>query len=312
MRCRGSGEYVVTIVTRKRKARVEQLAHSKRAAGVTVILKNLPMMMSLIVLTIILVGALWPTSHLFYNPLSPNLSSRFLPPLSTDQLGNIHLLGGDFLGRDMLSRLLYSGRYSLITALAAAAFVTVAASILGVMSGYLGGWFDAFVMRVVDALLSLPVILIAIVLATIIGRSVITLAFILAITGWADYTRVIRAEALKVRSMAFVEASQASGATLHHILLRSILPNTFSVMTVMTTYTVARFILLESSISYLGMGVVPPASSWGVMVGEGRDYIFEAPHISVVPGVMITITVIAINFLGDSLRDHWDPHSRRH
>lgn len=273
--------------------------------------KHLPMMIALAVLLLILAGALWPTTSLFYNPLTPNLAARFSRPFGDDHSGNYHLLGADFLGRDMLSRLLYSGRYSLFTAFAAATIVTVAASSLGIAAGYLGGWFDSLVMRVVDALLSLPVILIAIVLATILGRSVVTLTVILALTGWADYTRVIRAEALGVRSMAFVEASRASGATVPRILVRAILPNTFAVMTVMTTYGIARFILIESSISYLGMGVVPPASSWGVMVGEGRDYIFEAPHISVIPGLMITITVIAVNFLGDSLRDLWDPRNRR-
>lgn len=263
------------------------------------------------VLASVILGALWPTPNLFYNPLSPDLSARFTSPLGTDQAGNFHLLGADFLGRDMLSRLLYSGRYSLLTAAGASALVTVMGSLAGIAAGYLGGWFDTLMMRLVDALLALPVILIAIVLATIVGRGVLTLTVILALTGWADYTRVIRAEALGVSSHAFVEASRAAGASTPHILLRSILPNTVAVITVMTTYSIARFILLESSISYLGMGVVPPASSWGVMVGEGRDYIFDAPHISVIPGLVITITVIAVNFLGDGLRDLWDPRSKR-
>lgn len=273
--------------------------------------KHLPIVVSVTILGLIVIGALWPTSALFYNPLQPNLPARFLAPLSDDRAGRFHLLGADFLGRDMLSRLLYSGRYSLLTAVGASAIVTLAASILGVTSAYRGGWVDALIMRIVDALLSLPVILIAIVLATILGRSVLTLAIILALTGWADYTRVVRAEALGVRTMAYVEASRASGASAPRIIFRQILPNTFAVITVMTTYTIARFILIESSISYLGMGVVPPASSWGVMVGEGRDYIFKAPLISVIPGTMITITVITVNFLGDSLRDLWDPRGRR-
>lgn len=282
-----------------------KLTRSRRPIG-----QFVPVIICGVILAAIVVGAVWPTAHLFYNPLQPNLAARFLKPLSDDNAGHFHLLGADFLGRDMLSRVLYSGRYSLLTAFGASAIVTVAASILGVTSAYLGGWVDALIMRVVDALLSLPVILIAIVLATILGRSIVTLTVILALTGWADYTRVVRAEALGVQAMAFVEASRASGASVPRILVHQILPNTFAVMTVMTTYTIARFILIESSISYLGMGVVPPASSWGVMVGEGRDYIFDSPFISVIPGLMITITVIVVNFLGDALRDLWDPHSR--
>jgi peptide/nickel transport system permease protein len=267
--------------------------------------------MRIAVLIGLLLGAVWPTSALPYNPLDPSLPSRFLEPMSHDARGNYHLLGADFLGRDMLSRLLYSGRYSLVTAFAAALITTVAAVAFGISAGYLSGWYESLVMRVVDALLSLPVLLIAIVLAAIIGRGVFALAVILALTGWADYTRVIRAEALGLRHVAFVEASRTAGASTARILARDVLPNVVSTMSVMSTYLIARFMLLESSISFLGMGVVPPASSWGVMVGEGKDYIFEAPHVSVIPGLMITITVIAVNFVGDGLRDLLDPRGRR-
>lgn len=262
-------------------------------------------------LLVLFVGALWPTSHLFYDPLDSNLSDRFLRPFHSDQAGDFHVLGADFLGRDMLSRLLYSGRYSLLTAVGASVLVATFGSLIGIAAGYFGGWFDSLMMRLVDALLALPVILIAIVLATIVGRGVLTLTIILALTGWADFTRVIRAETLNVGSMAYVEASRAAGASSLRLIVRTLLPNTVAVITVMTTYSIARFILLESSISYLGMGVVPPASSWGVMVAEGRDYIFDAPYISIIPGLVITITVIAVNFLGDALRDLWDPRSKR-
>jgi ABC-type dipeptide/oligopeptide/nickel transport system permease subunit len=122
---------------------------------------------------------------------------------------------------------------------------------------------------------------------------------------------VIRAEALTLRDLAFVDASRTAGASTFRILLRDVLPNVVSTMSVMSTYLVARFMLLESSISFLGMGVVPPASSWGVMVGEGREYIFDAPFVSVIPGLLITVTVIAVNFVGDGLRDLLDPRGRR-
>jgi peptide/nickel transport system permease protein len=162
----------------------------------------------------------------------------------------------------------------------------------------------------VDALLSLPVILVAVALAAIMGRGIVALASILAFTGWASYTRVLRGEALTLRDSGFVLAARSIGATTSHILRRSVLPNTVSTITVMTTFSIARFILIESSVSFLGMGITPPASSWGTMVGEGREYIFEAPWVSALPGLMIVVTVMAINFLGDGLRDRWDPHSR--
>lgn len=263
-----------------------------------------------LILIFFLVGAAWPISKLPYDPLASSLPSRFSRPFQADRYGNYHLLGADFLGRDMLSRILYSGRYSLMTAIGASLMVTVFGTLIGVISGYVGGWIDSLTMRIVDALLALPVILIAIVLATIVGRGILTLTVILALTGWADFTRVIRAETLAISSQPYVESSRAIGATTSRIVLRTLVPNAMAVVIVMTTYSVGRFILLESSISYLGMGVVPPASSWGVMVGEGRDYIFDAPFISVIPGLVITIVVIAINFVGDGLRDILDPRSR--
>jgi peptide/nickel transport system permease protein len=273
--------------------------------------RNLPFLLSSAVLALLLIGSVLPTDWLPYDPHDPSLPSRFLKPWSEDRSGDFHILGADFLGRDMLSRLLFSGRYSLVLALGAALITTVAAVGFGISAGYRGGWYDTLVMRVVDGLLSLPVLLIAIVLAAIVGRGVGALAVILALTGWADYTRVIRAEALTLRDLAFVDASRTAGASTFRILLRDVLPNVVSTMSVMSTYLVARFMLLESSISFLGMGVVPPASSWGVMVGEGREYIFDAPFVSVIPGLLITVTVIAVNFVGDGLRDLLDPRGRR-
>jgi peptide/nickel transport system permease protein len=225
--------------------------------------------------------------------------------------GSYYILGTDSLGRDIASRLLYSGRYTLLIAIGAAVVTTVAAVGFGISAGYVGGWYESVVLRAVDALLSLPVILLAVALAAILGRGLGTLIVILAITGWADYTRVLRAETLVLRERPFVEASRALGAPLQRILWLNILPNLVSTITVMTTYLVARFILLESSISFLGMGITPPASSWGAMIGEARQYIFQAPTVSIIPGLVITATILAVNFLGDALRDRFDPSLRR-
>jgi ABC-type dipeptide/oligopeptide/nickel transport system permease subunit len=267
-------------------------------------------LVSVTVLLMLGIAAAWPTNQLPFDPTTTRIIDRMVPIGGTDSLGQNHLLGTDALGRDLVSVLAYSARYSLLIALGAAAVTTLAAVLLGVSAGYRGGILDVIVMRAVDVLLSLPVILVAVALAAVIGRSLIALTGILVITGWADYTRVIRAEALARRDIAYVEASKVAGASDSRIVLRTILPNVFSTMVVMSTYLVSRFILLESSVSFLGMGVTPPASSWGVLVGDARQYIFQAPLLSVLPGLLIVLTVLAVNFLGDGIRDLRDPFSR--
>lgn len=267
--------------------------------------------LGVMVLLTLLVASAWPLDRLPHDPRAVNLVDRFVPVGGDGRSGNHYVLGTDSLGRDVYSRLLFAGRYTLLIALGAAAVTTVAAIGLGVTAGYLGGRYEAVVLRAVDALLSLPVILLAVALAAILGRGIGTLITILAFTGWADYTRVIRADALALRERPFIESSRALGAATPRVVLRHLLPNLVSTITVMSTYLVARFILLESSISFLGMGIAPPATSWGAMIGEARQYIFEAPWVSVIPGLVITTTILAINFVGDALRDRFDPSARR-
>lgn len=271
---------------------------------------RLTMFFSVLILALMAIGALWPAKYLFHDPTAMTLGDRLLPIMSRGSSGQLYLLGTDFLGRDLLSRMIFSGKYSLLISIAAAALTTVTAVCSGLLAGYLGGTFDLVIMRVVDAFLSLPSILLAVALAAVVGRSLVSLVGILCFIAWAGYTRVIRSEVVVLRHLDYVLSARAIGATNFHILARAILPNTLSTITVMTTFSVARFILVESSISFLGMGIMPPASSWGTMVGEAREYIFEAPMVSVLPGLMIVLTVMAVNFLGDGLRDRWDPYTR--
>lgn len=265
---------------------------------------------SAILLTLAIVGSSLPSSWLPRDPKQTNLADRFVPVGGEGKQGTRYLLGTDALGRDISARLLFSGRYTLLIAVGAAGLTILLAVGFGVAAGYLGGAFEAVVLRAVDALLSLPVILVAVALAAVLGRGLWTLVAILAFTGWADCTRVIRADALALRSRPFVESSLALGSRTLRIIVRDLLPNLMSTITVMGTYLVSRFILLESSISFLGMGISPPASSWGAMVGEARQYIFQAPWASVLPGLVITLTILALNFMGDALRDHFDPAIR--
>lgn len=265
---------------------------------------------SLLILAASVIGSIWPVSALPHDPRATNLIDRFVAVGGTGGSGVTYLLGTDSLGRDLVSRLLFAGRYTLLMAIGAAAITTFFAVGLGVAAGYFGGAIEAVVLRAVDALLSLPVILLAVALAAILGRGFGTLVTILAITGWADYTRVVRADALALRQRPFVESAHALGARPGWVMLRHFLPNLASTVSVMSTYLIARFILIESSISFLGMGIAPPATSWGAMVGEARQYIFEAPWASVLPGLVITVTILAVNFLGDALRDQVDPTTR--
>ncbi len=271
---------------------------------------RLVMVVSTIMLAVILLGSMLPIKCLPYNPCEVDLENRFVGVMGLDSHGGKHWLGTDALGRDVFSRLLFSGRYSLLVALGAALITTVTAVVCGLLAGYMGGVYDVIVMMAVDALLSFPVILLAVALAAVIGRGVLALTGILAFTGWASYTRVVRAEALHLRNLTFVEAARALGAKTSRVLTRTVLPNTISTLTVMSTFLIARFILIESSVSFLGMGIAPPASSWGIMVGEGKEYIFEAPFVSIFPGLMIVLTVMSVNFIGDGLRDIWDPRKR--
>lgn len=267
-------------------------------------------MISAVILLVFAVGSAWPIAWLPNDPRATNLADRFVPLGGEGRSGNTYLLGTDALGRDVLSRLLFAGRYTLLISVGAAAVTTVAAIGFGVTAGYLGGAYESVVLRVVDALLALPVILLAVAMAAVLGRGIFTLITILAFTGWADYTRVIRADALAFRERPFIESSRALGARTPRVIGRHMLPNLVSTITVMSTYLVARFILLESSISFLGMGITPPATSWGAMIGDARQYIFEAPWVSVIPGLIITLTIISVNFVGDALRDRFDPSIR--
>lgn len=271
---------------------------------------SLPVAASTVLLAVFTVGAVWPLGALPHDPRQVSLADRFVPVMQEGRTGQRHLLGTDALGRDVLSRIFYGGRYTLLIAVGAAIVTTVAAVGLGVAAGYLGGVTESVVLRIVDALLALPVILLAVALAAVLGRGLVTLIVILAFTGWADYTRVIRADVLALRERPFVESSRALGARTFRVLWRDLLPNLVSTITVMSTYLVSRFILLESSISFLGMGIAPPATSWGAMIGEARQYIFQAPWVSVIPGLAITGTILALNFLGDALRDRLDPTIR--
>jgi peptide/nickel transport system permease protein len=242
-----------------------------------------------------------------HDPLDQDITRRLLPPAWLAGGSVEYLLGTDQLGRDVLTRIIYGSRISLLIG-----FVSVAVSLpigvgLGLLGGYFRGRLDDAVMRVADVQLAFPFILLAITIAGVLGPSPRNVILILAVGGWVAYARVTRGQVLGLREKEFVEAARALGMRHGRILVGHILPNILTPIIVLATFAVAQMILLESSLSFLGLGVQPPTPSWGGMLNDGRAYITIAWWLTTFPGATIMLTVLGINFMGGWLRDLFDP-----
>jgi peptide/nickel transport system permease protein len=220
-----------------------------------------------------------------------------------------HFLGSDLVGRDVLSRLIYGSRVSLSVGLLAVGFYVVIGLILGCVAGYFGGWVDMVVSRLVDAVLSFPALMLILVIVGLLGPSLFNIILVLGFLGWPEVARIVRGQTLAVREELYVLSSEAAGAPSSRILLKDILPNIMSPVIVNATFGVARAILIEAGLSFLGMGVQPPTASWGNMLNDAQSLsILETmPWMWVPPGLMIFVATISINFVGDGLRDALDP-----
>ena len=220
-------------------------------------------------------------------------------------------LGTDRLGRDMLSRLIYGARTSAFISLAALGAGAVIGTTLGLISGYAGRWIDTVIMRATDAAMGFPTILAAMIIVTILGAGIGNIILAIAVTVWARFSRMIRGEVLQVKNRDFVLAARITGVSPVMIVVRHIFPNVVNTLLIILTLLVGQTILLEASLSFLGLGLAPGASAWGLMVAEGRDFLITMWWLSLLPGLVITMVVMAFNFFGDWLRDTLDPKLRR-
>ncbi|HUY99915.1 MAG TPA: ABC transporter permease [Thermomicrobiaceae bacterium] len=219
-----------------------------------------------------------------------------------------HLLGTDEVGRDVLSRLLYGARISLVVGLAAVVISVVIGTLVGALSGFFSRWTDSVLMRFTDAMMAIPTFFLLLLILTMFGGSVGTIIVVIGVTSWMSIARLVRGEILRFSGMDFVTAARAIGATKWRILAAHVLPHAVSTIIVAASLGVANAILTESALSYLGLGVQPPTASWGNMLQNAQQYMFNAPLLSVYPGMLILLTVLGYNFLGDGLRDALDPH----
>lgn len=244
-----------------------------------------------------------------YDPAKQSLMRRFIPPMWTAKGDARYPLGTDQVGRDILSRIVYGARTSLIVGLAAVVVSLTVGVSLGLTSGFLGGRVDTVIMTIVDVTLSFPQLLLALGFVAVLGPSLGNIILVLGLTGWERYARVVRAEVLALREKDFVEAARAIGVGSLRMLWRHLLPNTFSSIIVMSTLQVAQAILQEAALSFLGMGTGSVMPTWGQMISLGRDFVSVAWWMPTFPGLAILVTVLAINVVGDRLRDALDPRT---
>lgn len=245
-----------------------------------------------------------------YSPTEQTIMAKFAEPWFVDRDSD-YLFGGDNLGRDIFSRVVYGSRASLAIGLLVTLIASIAGSVIGAIAGYFGGAVDSLVMRVVDLQLSIPFILLAMIVLAVLGPGFWSVLAALAIALWVNYARLVRGETLHLRQTEYVVAARTVGASDARLMLKHILPNVMHSILVLATLDLAFVIIFEASLTFLGLGIQPPTPTWGYMLSEGRNYLFESPWMSVFPGLAIILTVVGINLLGDWLRDAFDPSLRQ-
>jgi peptide/nickel transport system permease protein len=260
----------------------------------------------LVVLGVLLAALFAPLVSPF-DPLEQDIGQRLREPGWQDAQGHVHPLGTDHLGRDILSRIVFGSRIALMVGVAAVAISGVLGMLIGLMAGYFGARVDDFLMRLADIQLAFPFILLAIAVIGVLGPSLRNIIIVIGVSSWVVYARVVRGEVLSIREREYVQAAIALGSQHWRVLRHHVLPNTFTPWLVVATLDMARVIVIESALSFLGLGVQPPTPTWGGMLADGRVYLSTAWWLATFPGLAILITVLGINLFGDGLRDTLDP-----
>lgn len=262
---------------------------------------------SLLLLAVMVLCAIAPDFVSPHDPYHQDLGKRLLGPVFSANADPSHLLGTDQLGRDVLSRIVHGARITLLVSVLAVAMSSVLGTAVGLYAGYRGGWIDLIVMRLIDMQLAFPVILLVIAVVAALGPSLGTLIAIIGLSGWPRFARVARGSVLSAKEMDYVDAARAVGAGRWRIMFQHILPNIMSALIVYASFELARMVLLEATLSFLGLGVQPPTPTWGGMINDGRQYIFQSWGVSFFPGLAILLLILIFNMLGDDLRDALDP-----
>jgi peptide/nickel transport system permease protein len=269
--------------------------------------RRYPIVSMAILVLLLVIPTLFAPQIAPYNPVKGSLSKRLQPPVWAPGGSIAHPLGTDKMGRDILSRIIYGSRISLVVSLLAILVAGSIGTVMGLVAGYFGGKLDTVIMRLVDMSLAVPTILLALVLVAIVGPSFGTVITVISVILWARYARQVRGEVLSVKAQDFIARARVAGASHFRIIVRYILPNVVNSLIVLATLQVGAVILLESTLSFLGVGIPRPTPAWGIMVADGRELIVMAWWVSMFPGLAIMLTVLSLNLLGDWLRDYLDP-----
>lgn len=258
-----------------------------------------------LIVSLMVIMALFAPLIAPHNPNQLNLPAQRLPPGSSS-----HLLGTDHLGRDLLSRIIWGARISLLVGIVAVGIGIILGTLLGLLAGYFRGRTETLIMRFIDVMICFPTLLLALAIIAILGPAMVNVMIAVGLTMMPRFARLVRSKVLSLRELEYVEAAQATGMSSARIIFRHILPNATSDMVVFATLNIGVAILVESSLSFLGLGVQPPTPTWGNIVAEGRRFLLPAPWISLFPGAVIMLTVLGLNFVGDGIRDALDPRLR--
>lgn len=285
-------------------------ARNSGLASMLTFFRRWPVISGTVILFLVLTALLAPLIAPA-DPLKHSFRDATVPPVWQSEGDWDHILGTDTLGRDVLSRVMHGARISLMVAAISLASGIVIGTSLGLLAGYFGGMTDEIITRVVDIWLGLPFILVALIMALVLGSGITTIAILLVLLAWTPFVRQIRGEVLSLRTREYVLAAQVAGASTARIFVKHLLPGILGLVLVVATFQVASLILTEAFLSFLGAGIPPPTPAWGNMIAEGRDYLTDAWWISFFPGVAIFLTAASLSFMGDWVRDFVDPRLRQ-